>query len=114
MAWPNIKTPNIIDVSHVRELYKSDADTGAVMSRPRFTRAKKKFSLGWSGTGAMSLADLNSLLTAFDTDLGSSFAWTNADTGQAYTVVYAEGKIKYKSVQVGSGFYTVSLLLEEN
>ena len=113
MSWPSIKNPNSINVSHIRELIKTNYDTGAVESRPKFTKSRKTFELGWKDKGAMSLADLNLLLAAFDTDLGSSFTWENPDTQQSYTVIYSKGQVGYVPIEVGSGWYTVTVSLEE-
>jgi len=111
MAFPDIKNPSKISESNNREKLRSKFEAGYVHQRPKWTRSRRKFSLDWK---LLSAADLDTLLSHFDNNQGSSFNWTHPTRGTTYTVMYSGDKIEYDLRSGTAGkYYSASVTLEE-
>jgi len=72
--------------------------------------ALRAWTLFWS---AMTQSDLDSLLSAFGTDQGSTFTWTHPLTSTSYTVGYGADQIDFDISGERVNRYEVSVDLEQ-
>lgn len=88
---------------------RSDAEGGYTLTRPRYTRIRKEWSLKWN---AMTAAQLSTLLTFWGTVKGGSifFTWTAADDDVSKTVRFA-GSPEYSLIAPDT--YEVSVSIQE-
>ena len=99
MAWPTIAAPTYTTGGEVyRPQIRSEFEGNYVQSRPRSTRATRRWTLVWN---AMTNADYGTLETAFIADIGATFSWTEPITTTSYTVRYSEDSLKWSHVNKG-------------
>ncbi len=109
--WPSIENPSRIVEGHFKAQVRTEFEGGYVHTRARHTRSRKWFKIFWD---LMPYADLATLLTFFDANLGGTFNWTHPITSTAYVVRFSEDEITYKHVgPAGAGWYSVETRLEE-
>ena len=109
MTWPTIAAPTYGTEGEVyRPSVRTESEGGYVQSRPRCTRAIRRWTLRWNN---MSSADFVLLSAAFVSDAGNSFSWTEPVTSTAYTVRYLENSLTWQ--HVAPGYRAVSVSLEE-
>lgn len=107
MSWPTIKAPTYTTGGEVyRPQIRTAFEGNYVQSRPRSTRATRRWTLVWN---AMTEADYQSLETAFTSDVGSTFSWTEPVTLASYTVRYSEDSLKSTFVNLGVRQVSVGL-----
>lgn len=95
-TFPTIQAPSISMPTKIKDpALKSELVNGMSITRPRYTRILREWSLKWN---AMSDTDLTVLLTFFDTVGGgsASFTWTD-EFNNTYTVRF-DGDIDHESV----------------
>lgn len=95
-TFPTIQTPSIAMPTKVKDpALKSEVVNGMSITRPRYTRILREWSLKWN---AMPDTDLTTLLMFFDTVGGGSASFTWSDEfGNSYTVRF-DGDIDHESV----------------
>jgi hypothetical protein len=111
----NIEPPDYpLGVTSIASTIRSESEAGYVITRPRYTRTRKRWSLKWA---MMSASDYTSLETFFnETTIGgaNSFTWDHPITGTIYTVRFAEDELSFNLSTPGvSGFYEGSVTLLE-
>lgn len=88
--WPSIAYPSLpVSEKYADPTLRSKTDGGYTMTRARFTRIPREWSLKWP---AMSHTDYSSLMSFFTgTAIGGSvsFAWTCLTDGASKTVRFA-------------------------
>lgn len=109
MSWPSIATPSQIVEHTVKGQLKAPFEGGYVQSVAKYSRSRKQFELTWN---AMSDSNKSSLLTAFGTDLGSTFTWTNPLDSASYTVRYRDDELLFTRDVAGKD-WIVTVALEE-
>jgi hypothetical protein len=108
MSWPTIATPAYgSEGESLRPQIRSEMEGGYAQTRAMYTRATKKFRLHWN---ALSTADLTLLISAYESDAGNSFTWTDLD-GTSRTVRYVGDSLRW--VYAYPGYFTVDVELEE-
>lgn len=110
MAWPSIIAPTY---STGGETYlpqlRTEFEGNYVQSRPRSTRATRRWMLVWDD---MPEADFQLLEAAFIADMGTTFSWTEPATSVVYTVRYSEGSLRWAHKELGYRQVTVGLETE--
>jgi len=87
---------------------RSESEGGYTMSRPRFTKSKKSFTLNYS---AIKNEDYAILEEFFVTNQGSNFTFTHPiDPRKSYTVIFAMDELIAKPVSAGRCSTTVNLI----
>jgi hypothetical protein len=109
MPWPSIANPDypLTDEVNYPQI-RTEFESGTVQSRPRWTRARRTFTLRW---GAMTEAHYALLEAAFVADQGTTFSWTNPASSVTYTVRYKGDSLKGAVTMPGRR--QVELILEE-
>jgi len=108
MAWPSIEDPSSLKEAPQKRQIKSDFAGGYVQSRPKWTRTRKLFTLGWE---AMSDADKETLETFFDNNLGGTFSWTHPISETTYTVRFVNDNLEFSYRP--HNYWQISVDLEE-
>lgn len=109
MTWPAIQKPGISTPTKVIDnSLKSDLVNGMRLSRPKYTRQLREWTLTWN---ALSDTDLVLLLTWFDTCSGGSAGFTWSDEFNNNYTVRFNGDVTHQSV--GGSHSQVTLKLEE-
>lgn len=89
LVFPNVANP-VYPLNEGREnpAISSQMENGIVVSRPRFTRIRKKWVLKWT---ALKTNEYQVLTDFWDKVCGGSleFQWTHPVTGVVYTVRFA-------------------------
>lgn len=110
MDFPNIKLPNFpLDETPQDPGMRSPMENGSVVSRARYTRTRRTFSLRWS---SLPNADKETLFDFYDNEIrGSSqtFNWTHPETSKPYVVRMTS----LRAQKVGPGYWSVEATLEE-
>ena len=108
-TWPNVPAP---DFGTVEEVYKPQVRTefegGYVQSRPRTSRAIRRWPLAWS---YMAEGDYQTLHTFFLTNQGGSFDWTHPLSAAVYVCRFSGDYLK--SSWAGPGYRQVECPIEE-
>jgi len=110
MSWPTIQRPESIKVAFYKKQHKSTFETGRVVTRAAHAAGRYKFILYWD---AISKTDLDLLISAFESDQGSSFTWTHPRTNVSYTVTYGNDQIQYDEHYRTVDPYSVTVELNE-
>ena len=106
--------PTIAGLSYpLREpLYKPKSRTefasGAVQSRDRFTRARKRFALKWE---KMPFADCQKLEAFFSKTGADPFYWIHPLTAKKYTCIFSDDEFDASLVELD--YYDVTVNIEE-
>ena len=87
---------------------RTEFENGAVQSRPRFTRAKRKFALKWD---KLPLEEKNILEAFFIETGGGEFLWVHPLTGKEYTCLFSDDAFPADLVELD--FYNVTVNIEE-
>lgn len=106
-TFPTIQAPSISMPTKVKDpALKSEFVNGMIITRPRYTRVLREWSLKWN---ALPDSDLTILLTFFSTVKGGSaeFAWSD-EFGNTYAVRF-DGDIDHESVAAGHSKVTFKL-----
>ncbi|MBF0406478.1 MAG: hypothetical protein HQM10_03930 [Candidatus Riflebacteria bacterium] len=109
LTFPSVQKPSITLPTTVKDpSLKSDLINGMRISRAKYTRILREWSLQWNG---MPDSELTTLLSFYDTVKGgsASFQWSD-EFGNNYTVRF-NGDIQHESVSDDRS--SVSLKLEE-
>jgi len=107
MSWPSIAAPTYTTggETYLPQL-RTEFEGGYVQSRPRCTRATRRWTLVWN---AMTNADFATLESAFIADMGTTFSWTEPVTSTSYTVRYAADSLKWTHVNLGVRAVSIGL-----
>ena len=108
--WPNVIIPETIPVVHNLEQFKTQFSSGYVQSRKRFTRSRKQWVLNWP---VMPVADLNTIIAFFDTNIGGTFLWTSPVDAVEYEVRFSSGSFEYSPINADQTLYSMSIGFEE-
>jgi len=107
--WPSIANP---DFGFKETVYKpqirQEFEANYVQSRPRSTRALKRWELAWS---LMPESDYQALLAFFTANQGNTFTWTHPVSGTSYTCRFSMDTLE--SDVVFTGWREVSVPIEE-
>ncbi len=110
-TFPDIQKPSFpLDVENEDNTIRSTMEDGTVVSRRKFTKIRKTFTLTWDALPNADYETLDDFLrnTAY---MGAvPFSWTNPRNGTVYTVrLKSMDKFEAKAVSIWSG----SITLEE-
>ena len=87
---------------------RSESEAGYTMSRPRFTKSKKSFTLNYT---AIKNEDYATLEAFFEANQGSNFSFSHPiDPSKSYTVTFAIDELKAKPVSAGRCSTVVELI----
>lgn len=111
MSFPTLTAkPSQIEEKSAFNTISVEFDGGYKQTRERHTRDLKTFSVSYV---AISRYDRNLIDAHFSTVRGSiPFSWTNIDTGETYTVRYADSP-SFPADASMSGLFNISLKLEQ-
>ena len=113
--WPDIPNASVLPFRHIKRQIKAGFQSGYVHSHAAETRSRKRWPLSWK---VLKAADLSTLITFFDNNLGGTFNWTNPADSVTYVVRFSEGVINFTyggdDPTYGVYYVDVSLGLEEN
>lgn len=108
-SWPSISNPDFgLKETVYRPQVRQEFESNYVQSRPRTTRATKRWALSWA---ALTEADYQTLLTFFNTYQGSSFTWTHPVSAVSYTCRFSGDTLESEITL--TGYRRVSLQIEE-
>ena len=112
MNYPTlVRIPSYpIEVSIEDAVLRSDTDSGHVITRPKFTKSRRSFTINYEDAP---LSDMTTLEDFYFDDCGNGsavFNWTRPDTGQVFVVGFKE---PMKSSNVAHGFYNITVVLEQ-
>lgn len=107
--WPDIQLPLTITETTLDPAISSEMEDGIVVTRPRYTRMRRRWELSWQN---MVSADYQTLLTFYYGRRGGalSFVWTHPTGNETFTVRFV-GDLSGKAAPMG--VYSVTLTLEE-
>lgn len=109
--WPNIQLPLTISETTIDPAISSEMEDGIVVTRPRYTRIRRRWELSWQN---MIAADYQTLRAFYNTQKGGSlsFLWGNpVGTDISPVTVRFTGDLTGKAAPMG--VYSVTLTLEE-
>jgi len=96
VAFPSIAAPTYTTGGEVyRPQIRTEFEGNYVQSRPRSTRATRRWTLVWN---AMTEADYGTLDAFFITNIGTTFSWTEPVTSNSYTVRFSGDSLKWQHV----------------
>jgi hypothetical protein len=87
---------------------RTSFDSGDVASRPKFTRARKKFELKWDFLDDKEYADVEAFFTSLR---GASFTWNHPITGKDYILIWSDDSLDVTVTMLNR--YAVTVRLEE-
>lgn len=105
-AWPTTKPVYPLAEEVYLPAVRTEFEAGYVQSRPRTTRARRRWTLHWP---ALSETEYGSLEEHFIANQGGSFSWTHPGSGTSYTVRYAQDTITGSPVLPGKRAVEVKL-----
>lgn len=112
MCYPYFPKVSGLSYPLKESLYKpkvrTEFENGMVQSRPRFTRAKKRFVLKWE---KIPLEDKENLETFFNDIGGGVFIWTHPQTDKEYRCLMSDDT--FESSLVEFVWWDVNLNIEE-
>lgn len=107
--WPSISNPDYgLEEDHYKPQIRTEFEGNYVQSRARATRSINRWNLTWA---LLLEADFQTLLTFFDTNLGSSFTWVHPVTSVSYTCRFSQDTLK-STINL-DGYRNVSCMIEE-
>ena len=108
-SWPSMALPEypLGEETNFPQV-RSEFESGAVQSRPKWSRSRKVFTLHWS---KMSSTDYGTLHTFFLANQGLAITWTHPLTSVSYTVRFKDDSLKASLVT--TSLREVNLTLEE-
>jgi len=83
-------SPKYFSQNPFKPQVKTNFDAGYVQSRANATRSRMEFSTGWDG---ITETELQSLITFFEDNIGTTFNWTHPTTSTVYTVRFVENRL---------------------
>lgn len=91
MDWPNVQLPSSLEETTEDPAIRSEAESGAVKTRPRYTRIRRGWQLGWAN---MRGADYRLLRVFFEQARGGTldFGWRHPRENAIFRVRF-EGPI---------------------
>jgi len=92
----------------IRKVLKSEYDGGYVQKRPQYTRAKKKFYVGYA---ALKVAEAEILEDFIMNNQGLSFEFTHPLNNKIYEVTYDSDSISFNYIT--SQYRNTELVLSE-
>jgi hypothetical protein len=108
MTWPAIAAPTFTTGGAIyRPQIRTEFEGNYVQSRPRATRATRRWTLVWN---AMTEAHYQLLDAYFIANIGVTFSWTEPITTTSYTVRFSEDSLQWS--HFNKGVRSVSLGLE--
>lgn len=107
-AWPTTKPDYPLGEKTILPQVRTEFEAGYVMSRPRCTRSRGKWTCTWK---LMLEAEYQNLLLHFQANQGDSWTWTHPVTAATYTVRYSGDDLSGSVPQ--PGYRSVSVELEE-
>jgi len=114
-TFPTISLPSSLEESIRKGHIKRKFEDGTPLSRPKETRARRKFTLGWK---ALDQDDLDSLTAFFVANIGTTFDWTHSISSESITVRFEKDelpKAKWIGWRGGEQAYSMNgLILEED
>lgn len=107
--YPTLSIGPVYPLDQAREdnTIKSSAEAGYVLSRPRFTRARRSWTLKYKN---MPQADVNTLDAAYNSAPSSIISWTHPETAATVNVRFAAPP---KFSLTKPGFYDADVTLAE-
>jgi len=110
-TFPDIQQPSNISETRTKSQIKSEFGNGDVISRPRYSRARSKYTFSWN---ALPEADYQDLIDFFDENQGLTFTWdfVVGDTTDTKTIRFSEDDMGTWSF-AGPGYRSGSISVEE-
>ena len=108
--WPDIQLPLNITETTLNPAIASEMEDGIVVTRPRYTRIRRRWELNWQN---MREADYKTLRSFYEAQKGGSlsFAWINPVGNNTVSTVRFSGDLTGKAAPMG--VYSVTVTLEE-
>lgn len=107
--WPDIQLPLTVDETTIDPAIVSEMEDGIVVTRPRYTRMRRRWELNWQNMTASSYTTLRAFY--YGRKGGAlSFSWSNPATLETATVRFS-GDLSGKAGP--GGVYSVTVSLEE-
>lgn len=96
--WPSIQNPSRpFDEDVFLPQVRTEFEGNYVQTRPKVSRAKKKWALYWKG---MREEDYQTLIKFFRLNQGTSFTWTHPVSGTSYTCVFSGDNLRSRIINV--------------
>jgi len=107
--WPDIQLPSGIEETTPDVAIRSEFDDGSVLTRPRYSRMRRTWSLTWANLIG---ADYRTLRTFYEVQKGGSlsFTWNNPLENQNFIVRF-NGNLTAKYTD--SDCWNITLKIEE-
>ena len=97
-----------VDETYEENSIKSNPQDGKVISRRRFTKTRKKFSVDLVMLSNDEARDLRTFYLGYETTL--SFSWTNPADNELYSAVRFESPVSMKKNSKFPDYYDVSTI----
>lgn len=109
MDWPNVQLPSSLEETTEDPAIRSEAESGIVQTRPRYTRMRRSWQLGWAN---MRGADYRLLRAFFEQVRGGAlvFGWRQPRENKVFQVRFVGPIIGRHTVM---DCWSVTLNLEE-
>ncbi len=108
-VFPVTKKPSSFSETPTKGQIKSEFENGDVLSRPRYSRMRRIFTIGWENLPS---AQYLELIDFFDENQGYTFTFEHPITEVLYTVRFSDDDIGSWSQSV-PGYYAGSINIEE-
>lgn len=91
MSFPISEPParSYYSVKVVKEQTRTDFEDGTVQTAPKYTRGRKKWTIGWK---SLPDSDYNSLINFFENNVGKTFSWSD-HKGDDFIVRFSKGEL---------------------
>ncbi len=111
-TFPTLTTmPSSISVSNLSTVKKAVSENKYPMIRRIGTKVMQEWSVSYGDGFYLTAAEIATLQTFFDTNMGLFFNWLNEDTNNTHIVFFNMDALVFRSPFVNSGVYYTDLIL---
>lgn len=107
--FPSLKKPTSFSETPTKSQVKSSFENGLVLSRPRYTRGRRTFTIGWTD---LPEEQYNTLKEFFYENQGYVFTYTHPITGEDITARFSDNDIGSWAFSI-PGYRSGSINIEE-
>ena len=108
--FPTIRLPSGLEEELENPAIRSEMESGIIISRPRYTRLRKIFTLEWQNLNGTDYRTLKSFFIA-RLGGGEAFTWTHPKEGITFTVRFNGDSFRAKHTEMD--FWNLSIRLEQ-